>query len=144
MKRTRALLIFLCCSAGVIRAQERFDAESKVLALERLWGAAAQLRDVKALETIFDESMVYVDIDGKLMTKAQVLAETTAASAVDIVVQSSAAHSQGNVVIVTGVMQLRGMERGKPYLRHGRFLDTWIDKGDHWACVSSMTTAMRK
>lgn len=144
MKVALWLLMLISIGAFPSHAQERVEAESKVLALERLWGAAAQLRDVKALETIFDDSMVYVDIDGKLMTKANVLAETAAVSPVDIVVESSAAHAHGDVVIVTGVMQLRGVERGKPYLRYGRFLDTWLDRGNHWVCVSSMTTAMKK
>jgi ketosteroid isomerase-like protein len=138
--RLLAICWILCSRYG----QAQDAGESKVLALERLWGAAAQMRDTKALESIFDESMVYVDIDGKLMSKAQVLAETKALSPVDIVVQSSSAHSHGNVVIVTGVMQLKGIEGGKAYLRYGRFLDTWVAKGDQWVCLSSMTTAMKQ
>lgn len=135
-------MMLLCALCSEARGQSA--AESKVLALERLWGAAAQMRDTKALEIIFDDSMVYVDIDGKQMTKTQVLAETAAVSPVDIVVESSAAHAHGDVVIVTGVMQLRGVDRGKAYLRYGRFLDTWLDDGKRWVCLSSMTTAMRK
>jgi ketosteroid isomerase-like protein len=142
MKKTlwlTAICLGLCSNYG----HTQDAGESKVLALERLWGAAAQMRDIKALESIFDDSMVYVDVDGKLMTKAQVLADTKALSPVDIVVQSSSARSYGNVVIVTGVMQLKGVEGGKSYLRYGRFLDTWVEKGDHWLCLSSMTTAMK-
>jgi ketosteroid isomerase-like protein len=128
---------------GLAHAQDMVDAESKVGTLEHLWGEAAQLRDAKALESIFDDSLVYVHIDGRLMTKAQVLADTKAADAVDIVVQSSLAQAHGNTVIVSGVMQLKGVERGKPYLRHGRFIDTWVYEEGHWLCVASMTTAMQ-
>ena len=110
------------------------------MALERLWGAAAQLRDIKALESIFDDQMTYVHIDGRLMTKAEVLADTRAVSAVEIVVDSSVAHSHGNVVIVTGILHLKGVEAGKPYLRYGRYVDTWLPKANHWVCISSMTT----
>jgi ketosteroid isomerase-like protein len=144
MRRTMALLALVCMGACCARAQERADAESKVLALERLWGAAAQLRDIKALDSIFDEGLVYVDIDGRLMTKAEVLADTKAVSAVEIVLQSSAAHSHGKVVMVTGVMRLRGVEKGKPYERYGRFLDTWVNKGDQWVCLASMSTPVKK
>ncbi|HUA14673.1 MAG TPA: nuclear transport factor 2 family protein [Verrucomicrobiae bacterium] len=144
MRKTIALMALL--SAGVCCgwAQERVDAESKVLALERLWGSAVQLRDIKALDSIFDDAMVYVDIDGKLMTKAEVLADTKELSPVDVVMQSSAARSQGRVVMVTGVMRLRGVDQGRPYQRYARFLDTWLDKGDHWVCISSVTTPVRK
>ena len=144
MKRTLWLLVLICFGPCSAQVQGRIEAESKVLALERLWGAAAQLRDTKALESIFDNSMVYVDISGKLMTKAEVLADTAAVSPVDIVVESSVARSHGDVVIVTGIMQLKGLEGGKSYLRYGRFMDTWLEKGDHWVCISSMTTAMKK
>jgi ketosteroid isomerase-like protein len=78
------------------------------------------------------------------MTKAEVLADTQAVSSVEIVVQSSMAHAHGNTVIVTGVLRLKGVERGKPYLRYGRFVDTWLYKEGHWVCVASMTTPMQR
>ncbi len=147
MNRSKWLTVLVCfatsLATGPARAQGPVDAESKVGTLERLWGEAAQLRDLKALGSIFDDSLVYVHIDGRLMTKAQVLADTKAANAVDIVVQSSVAQAHGNTVIVSGVMQLKGVERGKPYLRHGRFVDTWVYEEGHWSCVASMTTAMQ-
>jgi ketosteroid isomerase-like protein len=145
MRATRWLLLLLIClRAGAAHAQQEAAVESKVLALERLWGAAAQIRDTKALDAIFDGSIVYVHIDGRLMTKSQVLADTMAVSPVDIVVQSSVAHSHGNVVIVTGILELKGVDGGKRYQRYGRFLDTWVDEGGQWVCVSSMTTAIKK
>jgi hypothetical protein len=61
------------------------DAGSKVLALERLWGQAAQLRDAKALDAIFDDDFVNLDIDGRLMTKAQTLADALTTGPVEIV-----------------------------------------------------------
>jgi ketosteroid isomerase-like protein len=144
MKKWLRALIVAFLSVLAAQAQSEHDAESKVLALERLWGSAAQTRDTKALGSIFDDSLAYVHIDGRLMTKAEVLADTRAVSAVDIVVESSVARSHGNLVIVTGVMKLKGIEKGKQYVRYGRFLDTWMEKGDQWVCLSSMTTAIQK
>ena len=142
MKRSGWLTVLVCVGTCSAHAQRPVDAESKVLALERLWGEAAQFRDIKALESIFDKSLAYVPIDGRLMTKAEVLADTNAASPVDVVVESSTARSHGNTVIVAGVLRLKGVESGKPYLRHGRFVDTWLYKEGHWMCISSMTTPM--
>ena len=85
-----------------------------------------------------------INIDGRLMTKAEVLADTAAVNPVEIVVESSTAHSHGSSVIVTGVLRLKGIEGGVPYLRHGRFLDTWIHKNGDWVCISSMTTPMER
>jgi ketosteroid isomerase-like protein len=143
MKAGWHFVALFCMAAATVSAQEN-EAESKVMALERLWGSAVQMHDIKALDSIFDDSMTYVAMDGKVMTKSQVLAETRATSPVDVVVESSVAHLHGNVVIVTGVMQLKGTEGGKAYLRYARFMDTWMNKGDRWVCISSMTIAVRK
>jgi ketosteroid isomerase-like protein len=143
MRKTIALLILALASCPA-QAQSRNAAESKVLALERLWGEASQLRDIKALESLLDDSIAYVHIDGRLMTKAEILADTKAARAVQIIVDSSVAHSHGNVVIATGILHLSGVENGKPYRRSARYVDTWIARGDGWICVSSMTTPMKR
>jgi len=144
MKAARRVVILLCLLVVHGNAQSRAEAESRVLALERLWGEAAQMRDIRALASIFDESLIYVHIDGRLMTKAEVLTDTKALDPVDIVVDSSVARAHGRVVVVTGILHLKGVEAGKPYLRYGRYLDTWILSGDHWLCVSSMTTPIKK
>ena len=127
-------------------AQSAVDSEvaSRVLALERLWGQASQLRDIKALDAIFDEGLVNLDIDGRLMTKAQTLADTLTAVPAEIVVDSTGASVHGDVVIVFGVLHLKGVDHGKPYQRRGRFVDTWLYKNAHWVCIGSMTTPMEQ
>ena len=144
MKKHLLLTLLICLWPFSLRAQSRNEAESKVLALERLWGQAAQLRDIKALDSIFDDAIAYVHIDGRLMTKGEVLADTRSASSVNIVVDSSVARVHGNVVIVTGILHLKGIQAGKPYSQAGRYLDTWLARGDAWVCVSSVTTPMRR
>ena len=143
MKAGWYLAVLFCLVVATVSAQGN-EAESKVMALERLWGAAVQMHDIKALDSIFDDSMIYVSMDGRVMTKSQVLADTRATSPVDVVVKSPVAQLHGNVVIVTGLMQLKGAEGGKPYIRYARFMDTWMNKGDRWVCLSSMTTPVRK
>ena len=144
MKKPLALTLLICLWQLPVRAQSRNEVESRVLALERLWGQAAQSRDIKALDSIFDDAIAYVHIDGRLMTKDQVLADTKSGNAVAIVVDSSVAHVHGNVVIVTGILHLSGIQAGKPYTLAGRYLDTWLARGDGWVCVSSMTTPVRR
>jgi ketosteroid isomerase-like protein len=108
-----------CFGICHVQAQASADSESKVRALERLWGAAAQLRDIKALDSIFDDSLAYVDMDGKLMNKAEVLADTKTVSTVNIVVESSDASAHGACVIVVGVLRLKGWEGTTAGLRIG-------------------------
>jgi ketosteroid isomerase-like protein len=142
--RTVMFAVLVCAGSLRVCAQEVFDANagSKVLALEHLWGQASELRDIKALDAIFDDDFVNLDIDGRLMTKAQTLADTLTAGRVQIVVESTGARVHGNTVIVTGVLRVKGMEGGKPYLHRGRFVDTWLFKKGHWVCIASETTRM--
>jgi len=120
------------------------DATSKVLALERLWAQGSHLRDVKALDSIFDEGLVNLDIDGRLMSKAQTLADTLTAGPVEIVVESTGARVHGDVVVVTGVLHLKGVNQGKPYFRRGRFADTWLKRNARWVCIGSETTPIEE
>src|ERR1017187_5423583 len=46
---------------------------TKILALEHAWNQAEAFKDLKALDTLFDNALVYVDFDGTLMTKAEFL-----------------------------------------------------------------------
>ena len=50
------------------------DVSSKIVALENLWNQAAEAKDLDALDRILDDAFVYVDPDGKLLTKTEVLA----------------------------------------------------------------------
>jgi len=54
------------------------------------------------------------------------------------------ARVHGDVAIVTGVLHLKGLDHGKPYLRSGRFVDTWLYKNARWVCVSSETTPLEQ
>jgi ketosteroid isomerase-like protein len=49
-------------------------------------------------------------------------------------------HLFGNVAIATGVMRVKGVEAGKPYIRRERFVDTWLQKKGTWVCVGTNAT----
>lgn len=46
------------------------------------------MRDARALAAIFDDSLTYVHMDGRLMTKPEVLADARKLAPVEIVVDS--------------------------------------------------------
>jgi ketosteroid isomerase-like protein len=112
------------------------------LALEHAWDQAQERGDVKALAAIFDNSLIYVDYDGKLLTKAEYLARVKANTThiQQIVAEEMSVQMFGNTAIVVGTYRVRGVENGKPYLRRGRFTDTWILMGTNWICVAAGTT----
>jgi hypothetical protein len=66
---------------AVIRGRprhERVRGRSNILVLERAWNQAQEHGDVKALTAIFDDSLISVDCDGKLLTKAEYMTRVKA------------------------------------------------------------------
>lgn len=136
------LLLAACLSAA---AQSTGDVEAertRILALENAWNLAEEHKDVKALDGLLASTLVYVDYDGSFMDKAQFMASVKAPSLhpEQIVNESMTAHIYGDSAIVTGVYREKGIAAGKPYLRRGRFTDTWVNQNGTWVCVASQST----
>ena len=116
--------------------------EGRLLALESAWNHAEQSKDAHALDQLLAETLVYIDYDGTLMNKKEYLASTLKNDVKDEQINNDGmtAHLYGNAAVVTGTYRDKGIDKGKPFSRHGRFIDTWIyDKGA-WQCVASEST----
>ena len=130
------------CSAQVSDA----EAKSKVGALEQLWNQAYKAGDTKALDSILDNAIVLVNDDGSVQTKKEFLATVkssgtqSAAQEQQVSPESLTVHVFGTTAIAIGVMRVKGLENGKPYIRRERFIDTWINKGGNWVCVGTDAT----
>jgi ketosteroid isomerase-like protein len=124
--------------------QEGLDpgALTKVLALEHAWNEAEQNKDTKSMSALFDDAVVYVDYDGTLRTKAEFLSRVKAEASQpeQEITESMTGRAFGAAVVVTGVYVAKGVENGKPYVRRGRFVDTWAFKDGRWLCVASQAT----
>jgi ketosteroid isomerase-like protein len=143
--KNSGFVTILVCSALVFAAAQNSDdsgGRSNILALEHAWDQAQERGDVKALAAIFDNSLIYIDYDGKLLTKAEYLARVKANTIhmQQIVAEEMSVQMFGNTAIVVGTYRVRGVENGKPYLRRGRFTDTWVLMGTNWICVAAGTT----
>ena len=116
--------------------------QSKILALENAWNQAEEHKDIKALESLLDSTLVYIDYDGSMMDKAQFIASIKMPSLhpEQIVNESMTAHVYGDSAVVTGLYREKGEKNGKPYLRRGRFTDTWVYRDGTWVCVASQST----
>ncbi len=137
------VLISLCVVLGKAQDSSKLAAgEGRLLALESAWNHAEQSKDAVALNQLLGESLVYVDYDGTLLSKKEFL-ETTLHNNVQqeqINNDGMTVHLYGNAAVVTGVYRDRGIEKGKPFQRHGRFTDTWVNQNGVWQCVASQST----
>jgi ketosteroid isomerase-like protein len=137
--------------AGPLSASAQDEADSaaqrsRVLAFESAWGMAEKSKDIRALDALLDDSLTYTDYDGTLKTKSDFLAAVKAAgqSREEEVVESTSAQVYGETAVVIGVYRVRGVEKGKPYQRRGRFTDTWVKRNGNWVCVASQYTLISR
>jgi hypothetical protein len=128
-------------------AQDRSQGEDKrrLLALETAWNHAEEAKNIVALDQLLHETLVYVDYDGSLMTKAEFLNSAKAPDLhpAQIVNDSAMANVYGDAAVVTGTYREKGVFKGKPYMRRGRFTDTWIQQNGTWQCVASQSTLIQ-
>ena len=135
-----ALLACAGTSAGYPPGDSDSDARAKILAMEHVWGQAHVSKDPKALDRILDDAFVNIDSDGKLQSKAEVLAQVRTSTVMQFLTESMVVHLHGNTALVTGIFQLKGVDRGKPYAQRERFVDTWFHKNGQWVSIAGLVT----
>jgi ketosteroid isomerase-like protein len=119
--------------------------EGRILALETAWNHAEQTKDVAALDQLLAPQLVYIDYDGSFSTKQEFLATIKGEGLTpeQIVNEQQTAHVFGDCAVVTGIYREKGVNKGKPYSRRGRFTDTWVKVNGTWQCVASQSTLIQ-
>lgn len=136
-------MVLMCLGSAMAAAQAADDpgVASNLIALERVGKMQAwQNKDVTALGAVLDDAFVYVDPEGKVLTKAEVLRQIKTTDSLQFTAQAITVKLHGKTAIVTGLYRMKGMEHGKPFVRRGRFVDTWLDKNGQWIAIASLLT----
>ena len=143
----RMLAAVLCCVcvAALVLAQDsskKSAEEGHLLALESAWNHAEQSKDAAALNQLLAEEFVYTDYDGSFLDRKGFLESTLHNDVTQEQINNDgmAVHIYGNAAVVTGLYRDKGLEKGKPFQRRGRFTDTWIYRSSAWQCVASQST----
>jgi hypothetical protein len=103
--------VYLDCSAGVLgfgggyaRRSDESDAASRLIALERVGKLQAwQSIDTKTLDAMCDDAFVYVDSEGRLMIKPEVVACIQRVASLQFVAEGMTVTLHGDTAIVTGL-----------------------------------------
>lgn len=152
MKRGCILLIvFLPMLGGLavnLSGQVDTDAaiKTKIAALEELWLEALKAKDTKAIDTVLYNGVLLVNDDGSVQTKAEFLSSLKdmfrlpTSQQQQFTLDSLNVRVFGTTAIAIGTFRVKGVERGVPYQRRNRFLDTWKYKGGAWAIVGTEAT----
>jgi len=142
LKTTGLVLTLVCALSWSAPAQEEAAAESgtavTIRALERAWVYAQSRNDNRALNQIFDNSLVYIEY-GRLLSKSEYLARvrTEDPHPEQIAMEPMMVHGFGTTAIAVGTYKEKGMKNGRPFVRHWRFVDTWIYKEGAWKLVAA-------
>jgi ketosteroid isomerase-like protein len=119
--------------------QSSSDEGGRVLALETAWNHALEAKDTKALNMVLASTFVSLDIDGSVTNKSEFLAgiKSPAYQPSQAVTEQSNVQVYGDAAVVVGIFRVKGTEKGKPYVRRERFIDTWIKMNGAWQCVAT-------
>ncbi len=144
------LSLFLLSAVTVEPLAAQNDAEeqarAQVLSLERLWNQAYKAGDTKALASILDNSLVLVEDDGSLKTKAEFLASVKgpAANQEQVAPESLTVRVFDKTAVAIGVIAVKTKQNGKTVTRRERFIDTWMNRNGTWVCIATDATPMTK
>jgi hypothetical protein len=135
-----ALWISLLAFARPVFAQDpnQGGTAAAIRALEHQWIVGQSHNDNRALDLIFDNSLIYIEY-GNLVTKGDYLAriKTEKPSLDQIVVESMTVHLFPKAAIVVGIYVEKQTLDRKQIVRHWRFIDTWVYKKNGWVLVSA-------
>ena len=142
MKKVTFVILFACLIVPANRAQTNVGSEtsSKIIALEHAWNQACEIKDVKSLDVLLDDSFVYVAPDGRMMSKADVIADVKGSDAIQVLTDSMSVHLHGDTAVADGVYRMKGIKHGKVFVWTGRFVDTWLLKNGVWVSIASIGT----
>jgi len=134
------LFILVCAISWCAPAQEAAEGGkgATIRALERAWLYAQSRNDNRALNQIFDNSLVYVEY-GRLLSKSEYLARvrTEAPHPEQVSMDPMMVRGFGTTAIAVGTYKERGLKNGKPFVKRWRFIDTWVYKKGSWVLVAA-------
>jgi ketosteroid isomerase-like protein len=119
---------------------------SKIIAMENAWNQAELTNDAPAVQLLLADDFVMTTAEGTLYNKAQIVASVRDKSYQPEALQSSdmVIHAHGTTAVVTGAYYEKGVDKGKPWERRGRFTDTWIFTSGRWQCIASQFSVKPK
>jgi len=138
------LIGILCVStmAASLCAQDTNESatRTKILALQHAWNLAEVFGDLKALDALLDKDMIYLDCDGSLLTKAEVLARVKPRQLQKVVTDSMTVQVFDDTAIVPGTYRSSELRNGKIVVHTERITNAWMYKGSVWVCIVAQAT----
>jgi uncharacterized protein (TIGR02246 family) len=149
MKNIKTLcMLGLLSLLGVASAQAQTAAggtEKAIIALENQWLKSQKTNNPDLVAPLFAEKFVSTGSDGKVMNKAESLADAKATKLTFAEYENVQVTVYGDTAIAVGSAREKGTDSaGKPLDVHDRFTDTWVKMPDgKWQCVATHASAIK-
>jgi uncharacterized protein (TIGR02246 family) len=138
-------LLSLFSAASVQAQQAAGGTEKAIMALEIQWLQSQKSNDPDMVAPLLADQIVSTGEDGKVMNKAQMIADSKATKYSSVEYSNMQVTVFGNTAIATGDFKGKGTDSsGKPMDDHARFTDTWVKMPDgKWQCVATQASPAR-
>ena len=149
MKYSRALcllgLLSLFSFMSVQAQQANTSTEKAIAALENQWLKSQKSNNPDLASPLLADKFIYTSEDGKVMDKAQYLADAKATKYTFIEYENLQIAVFGETAIARGEAKYKGTDfGGKNMDSRVRFTDTWVKMaGGKWQCVASHTSNVK-
>jgi ketosteroid isomerase-like protein len=142
MKKTMLWCLIALISLGSAawsQAQSTGEIEKAVAALEQQWLQSQKTNNPDLVAPLLADKFVDTGSDGKVMNKAEALAQAKATKYVSAEYEDVKVTVFGDTAIATGGFKAKGTDAsGKPMDIHERWTDTWIKMpSGKWQCVAT-------
>ena len=114
------------------------SAKDEMMKVEEERNQALQKGDAAALERIYSDDLVYSNVTGVLLTKAQHLADIKAKTLHFVSFKHEDVHAtmHGDSGVVTGISTSVVEYKGEVSHSHRRFLNVFAKQDGRWQCVA--------
>jgi uncharacterized protein (TIGR02246 family) len=138
-------LLSLATAASSYAQETSGGAKTAIAALEDQWLQAQRTNNPDLVAPILADKFVYTDGEGKLDSKAAMLADAKTVKWESVDYKNVQIAVYGGTAIATGEFVGKGTDSsGKPVNDHSRYTDTWAKMpSGKWQCVASQDTPIK-
>ena len=118
--------------------------EQMIIELDRKRMTAMAEKDIRTLNDVIADDLVYTHSSARLDTKKSLIANMESGSTVytSVVPSNVKAQDLGNSVVLTGECRISVLANGKPNSFSVRFTDIYANKAGKWQMVAWQATRL--
>jgi ketosteroid isomerase-like protein len=141
MFRRTAFSLFAACALAAAQPAATADEVNKA---EAAWIQAVVKNDIKALDQMLANDLVYSHSSGVVETKQEYLGKLKTGDQKYATIERSNQKTQtyANTGIVTGPARMTGATKGVPFDNKLLMIHVWVKQGGRWQLAAHQTTRL--